>query len=390
MRGRIKGYEADQIIGSHFSRFYTPEDATAAVPMRALEEARRNGRFEAQGWRVSRDGSRFFAHVVIDAIRDGEELVGFAKITRDVTERRDAELLLEQTRRELFQSQALGKLTGGGAHVFNNVLQILRGNLDLLQIRRGDELWSRERLNRAIDAVERGAKFASQLLAFGRRQPLQPVVVNLAAMIRGMDVLLRSALGETVQVETVVAGGLWNTLVDSHQMKNVILNLAVNSRDAMKDGGRLTLELGNALLDDACVCGLTDVNVAQYVMLAATDTGIGMSEDVRDHAFDAFFTTKATGRGTGLGLSTAYGFVRQSGGHIRIYTEQGHGTTIGIYLPRSTATAVEPVLKPGGGMKGGAKPSSSWRTIHVSRQRWSTYSPDSVISCSRRPTLSRR
>ncbi|WP_321858700.1 PAS domain S-box protein [Paraburkholderia tropica] len=353
---RIKGYEAGEIIGSHFSRFYTPEDATKGVPTRALEQARHDGRFEAEGWRVRRDGSRFWAHVIIDAIRDDGELIGFAKVTRDMTERREADRLLEQTRRELFEAQkmeALGKLTGGVAHNFNNVLQVLRGNLELLQGRRCADAWSRERLDRAIGAVEHGAKFAAQLLAFGRRQMLQPVVVNLATMVRGMDDLLRGALGEAVQVETVVASDLWNTLVDPHQVENVILNLAINARDAMKDGGKLTLELGNAVLDEAYVSGLTDVKAGQYVMLAVTDTGSGMSEDVQQHAFDPFFTTKPVGEGNGLGLSMAYGFVKQSGGHIRIYSEPGHGTTIRIYLPRSMAHAVEPVARPDSGLTRG-------------------------------------
>jgi len=356
---RIKGYEADEIIGSHFSRFYTEQDAKAGLPMRGLEQARRDGRFEAEGWRVRSDGSRFWAHVIIDAIRDDGNLIGFAKITRDVTERREADRLLEQTRHELFQAQkmeALGKLTGGVAHDFNNVLQVLRGNLELLQAWHSGDARSRERLDRAIDAVDHGARFAAQLLAFGRQQPLQPVVVNLAAMIRAMDDLLRGALGETVQVETVAAGGLWNTFVDPHQVENVILNLAINARDAMKEGGKLTLELGNALLDDTYVAGLTDVKAGQYVMLAVTDTGSGMSEDVQQHAFDPFFTTKPVGQGSGLGLSMAYGFVKQSGGHIRIYSEPGHGTTVRIYLPRSTARAVESVTKPpSGGVKGGTE-----------------------------------
>lgn len=353
---RIKGYEAGEIIGSHFSRFYAREDADAGLPMRGLEQARRDGRFEAEGWRVRRDGSRFWAHVVIDAIQENGDLIGFAKITRDVTERREADRLLERTQRELFQAQkmeALGKLTGGVAHDFNNVLQVLRGNLELLHSRHGADAWSLERLDRAIDAVEHGARFATQLLAFGRRQILRPVVVNLASTIRGMDDLLRGSLGEAVQVETVVAGGLWNTLVDPNQVENVILNLAINARDAMKDGGKLTLELGNAVLDEAYVSGLPDVKAGQYVMLAVTDTGSGMSEDVRQHAFDPFFTTKPVGVGNGLGLSTAYGFVKQSGGHIRIYSEPDHGTTIRIYLPRSTAAAVEPVAKPSGGLKRG-------------------------------------
>jgi PAS domain S-box-containing protein len=356
---RIKGYAAEEIIGSHFSRFYTPEDAATGLPQRGLTAAARDGRFETEGWRVRKDGSRFWAHVVIDAIRDEDgTLAGFAKITRDITERMEANRALEETRTALFQSQkmeAIGKLTGGVAHDFNNVLQVLRGNLELLENRHASDGWTRERLDKAIDAVERGAKLASQLLAFGRRQPLRPVVINLAPAIRGMDDLLRRALGETIEVETVVAGGLWNTIVDIHQLENVILNLAINARDAMPDGGKLTLELANAMLDDHYVAGLPDVPVGQYVMLAVTDTGTGMPPDVLERAFDPFFTTKPEGSGTGLGLSMAYGFVKQSGGHIRIYSEIGHGTTVKIYLPRSTETAVEPPARPSVRLLGGTE-----------------------------------
>ncbi|WP_233856935.1 hybrid sensor histidine kinase/response regulator [Paraburkholderia sp. HD33-4] len=341
---RIKGYTESEIIGSHFSRFYTPEDVAAGVPSRGLETARREGRFEAEGWRVRRGGSRFFAHVVIDAIYEDNELVGFAKITRDITERRRASELLEQTTAALVQAQrmeALGKLTGGVAHDFNNVLQVMRGNLELLQSRYGGDAWSAERLGNALDAVDRGAKLASQLLAFGRQQPLAPVVINPARQLHSLDDLLRRALGETIEVESMVAGGLWNTIVDPHQFENVILNLAINARDAMPDGGKLTLELANATLDDEYVSSLPDVAHGQYVMLAVTDTGTGMSREVMERAFDPFFSTKAVGQGTGLGLSMAYGFVKQSGGHIQLYSEVGEGTTVKVYLPRSTGTPLE-------------------------------------------------
>ncbi|WP_062608047.1 hybrid sensor histidine kinase/response regulator [Caballeronia calidae] len=343
---RIKGYRSDEIIGSHFSRFYTPEDAASGLPQRGLAIAAREGRFEAEGWRVRKDGKRFWAHVVIDAIRDDAgTLVGFAKITRDITERMEASRVLEETRKALFQSQkmeAVGKLTGGVAHDFNNVLQVLRGNLELLDTRHHRDAWTRDRITKAIEAVERGSKLASQLLAFGRQQPLQPVIINLAAALRGMDDLLRRALGETVRVETVVAGGLWNTSVDIHQLENVILNLAINARDAMPQGGKLTMELSNAMLDDEYVASELEVTAGQYVLLAVTDTGTGMAQDVLERAFDPFFSTKTEGQGTGLGLSMAYGFVKQTGGHIKIYSEVGHGTSVKIYLPRSTGQAVEP------------------------------------------------
>ncbi|CAH2913727.1 MAG: Sensory box histidine kinase/response regulator [uncultured Paraburkholderia sp.] len=346
----IKGYVAEEIVGSHFSRFFTPDDVAAREPQRELTAAARDGRYETEGWRVRKDGTPFWAHVVIDAIRDENgALAGFAKITRDVTTRMEADRILEETRKALFQSQkmeAVGKLTGGVAHDFNNVLQVLRGNLELLESRHGRDVWTRERLDRAADAVDRGAKLASQLLAFARRQPLQPVVINPAPALRRMDDLLRRAIGEDIEVETIVAGGLWNTLVDIHQLENVILNLAINARDAMPDGGKLTIELANAMLDDHYAAGLPDVPAGQYVMLAVTDTGTGMPPDVLERAFDPFFTTKPEGAGTGLGLSMAYGFIKQSGGHIRIYGEIGHGTTVKIYLPRSTETAIEPPPRP--------------------------------------------
>ncbi|WP_175160417.1 hybrid sensor histidine kinase/response regulator [Paraburkholderia fynbosensis] len=355
---RIKGYAENEIVGSHFSRFYTPEDVAAGVPFRGLDTARREGRFEAEGWRVRSDGSRFFAHVVIDAIHENGELVGFAKITRDITERRRASEQLEQTQKALFQAQkmeALGKLTGGVAHDFNNVLQVMRGNLELLESRHGRDDWSAERLGNALDAVDRGAKLASQLLAFGRQQPLEPVVINPARQLQALDDLLRRVLGERVEIESVVAGGLWNTIADPHQLENVILNLAINARDAMPDGGKLTLELANATLDDEYVLALADVSAGQYVMLAVTDAGTGMSREVMERAFDPFFSTKPEGRGTGLGLSMAYGFVKQSGGHIRLYSEVGEGTTVKIYLPRSTGTAVEARRSTGGVLKHGSE-----------------------------------
>ncbi|MBB5468002.1 PAS domain S-box-containing protein [Paraburkholderia sp. CI2] len=342
---RIKGYEASEVLGTHFRRFYTAEEAAQGLPEHGLHTAATEGRFETEGWRVRKDGSRFWANIVIDAIRDEEgTLVGFAKITRDVTERKTAQEQLEKARAALLQSQkmeALGKLTGGVAHDFNNVLQVLRGNLELLEGRHGRDAWTRERLYKAIDAVEHGANLASQLLAFGRRQALQPIVVNLAVMLRSMDDLLRRALGEVIEVETVIAGGLWNTLVDPNHLENVVLNLAINARDAMPEGGKLTLELSNAMLDEHYSALAADVREGQYVLLAITDTGTGMTRDVLERAFEPFFTTKPEGQGTGLGLSMAYGFIKQSGGHVRIYSEPGHGTTVKIYLPRSMEKAVD-------------------------------------------------
>jgi signal transduction histidine kinase/DNA-binding response OmpR family regulator len=251
---------------------------------------------------------------------------------------------LEKAHAQLRQSQkleAIGQLTGGVAHDFNNVLQVIAGNLQLLQMSLAGNPEAQRRLEAAAFAADRGAKLSSQLLAFARRHPLQPASTNIGRVLRGMDDLLRRALGESVQIETVVAGGLWTTLVDPHQLENVILNLAINARDAMKGDGRLTLELNNAMLDDNYVLHEPEVAPGQYVMLAISDTGCGMPPDVIARAFEPFFTTKREGEGTGLGLSMAYGFVKQSNGHIRIYSEVGSGTTIKIYLPRSMQPEVE-------------------------------------------------
>jgi PAS domain S-box-containing protein len=356
---RIKGYSDKEILGAHFSRFYTEEDIAAGEPQRALAIAEQEGKYEREGWRVRRDGSRFFAHVLISSIRDDDgNLVGFATVTRDITERQKASELLEQARARLFQSQkleAVGKLTGGVAHDFNNVLQIIGGNLQLLRPRISTDAQATKHLENAIEGVERGAKISSQLLAFARRQPLQPVVVNLARLVRGMDDLLRGALGGSIQIETVVAGGLWNTMVDPHQLENVILNVALNARDAMKDGGKLTIEIGNSMLDDQYTLFEPDVPAGQYVMLAISDTGTGMASDVMEQAFEPFFTTKPEGEGTGLGLSMAHGLVKQSGGHIKIYSEVGHGTTIKIYLPRSFQAEAELPVRLKGPVIGGTE-----------------------------------
>jgi signal transduction histidine kinase/DNA-binding response OmpR family regulator len=245
---------------------------------------------------------------------------------------------LRESQASLLQAQkmeAVGKLTGGVAHDFNNVLQIISGNLHLLQAALPPEAVTQRRLSSATAAVERGAKLSSQLLSFARRQPLDPRVVNPGRLVRNMDELLRHALGEHIGIETIIAGGLWNTFVDPHHLENVILNLAINARDAMGGEGKLTIEAGNAMLDDRYALLHPEVNPGQYVMLAVTDTGSGMSAHVEARAFEPFFTTKPEGQGTGLGLSMAYGFVKQSGGHIKIYTEPLLGTSIKIYLPRS-------------------------------------------------------
>jgi PAS domain S-box-containing protein len=355
----IKGYTADEIVGRHFSCFYAPEDKEALKPQQALEIAAATGKFEAEGWRVRKDGTRFWAHVVIDAIHDDDDnLIGFAKITRDVTEKRNAEKDLEIAREALIRSQKLesiGKLTGGVAHDFNNILQVISGNLQLLQSHVVGNEVATKRVESAIGAVDRGSKLSSQLLAFARRQPLQPAVIHPPGIIRGLDDMLKRALGETIAVETVVAAGIWNTTADPHQLENVLLNLAINARDAMPDGGKLTIEIGNAMLDDDYVAANREAQAGQYVVFAVSDTGCGMTREVLEKACDPFFTTKREGQGTGLGLSMAYGFVKQSSGHFKIYSEPGHGTTIRMYFPRSLEQEAEVVSCLTGPVTGGSE-----------------------------------
>lgn len=270
--------------------------------------------------------------------RDGA-VVAIVPEAVDVTERHQAEERLRQAQK----MEAVGQLTGGVAHDFNNLLQVISANLHLVsRLTHADEKVM-QRLASATDAVRRGAKLASQLLAFGRRQALAPRVVNVGRFIHGIEDLVRRSIGEGVEVEAIVSAGLWNTFVDPTQIENALLNLAINARDAMDGNGRLTIEVGNAFLDDDYVRGQLDVKPGQYVMLAVSDTGCGMTPQVLAQVFQPFFSTKPTGSGTGLGLSMVYGFMRQSGGHVKIYSEPGHGTTVKLYLPRAHegADAVE-------------------------------------------------
>jgi PAS domain S-box-containing protein len=328
---RLKGYTAAEILGQHFSRFYTDEDRAAELPWRFLDQAATHGKFEGEGWRVRKDGSRFWANVVIHAIREAGQLLGFAKVTRDLTERRQAEEQLRQAQK----MEAIGQLTGGIAHDFNNLLTVISGNLETLQRRlraRAEDGLDRY-VASALQGASRAALLTNQLLAFSRRQPLEPATISVNALVTRTAELLRRTLPEAIAMETVLAAGVWNTFVDANQLENTLLNLAVNARDAMPDGGRLTIEAANTYLD-ARYAALADVPPGQYVGVFVSDTGTGMTPDTVARAFEPFFTTKEFGRGTGLGLSQVYGFVRQSGGHVKIYSEPGAGTTVKIYLPR--------------------------------------------------------
>jgi PAS domain S-box-containing protein len=339
---RTKGYSREEIVGRHFSVFYTPEDRTAEIPAKALRAALETGKFEAEGWRVRQDGSRFWASVVINAIKDADgRVLGFAKVTRDLTERRAA----DERARQAQKMESVGQLTGGVAHDFNNLLTIIIGNLETLQRNLSVPALDVDRLQRSAENAMRGARRAEslthRLLAFSRQQPLDPKPIDVARLITGMSDLLRRTLGEQVTIETVLGGNVWRAHADPNQLELAILNLAVNARDAMPAGGKLTLETANVHLDEQYASSQAEVVPGQYVMLAVTDNGSGMTPEVRAKAFDPFFTTKDVGHGTGLGLSQVYGFIKQSRGHVKIYSEVGEGTTIKLYLPRAHAAAAD-------------------------------------------------
>ncbi len=343
---RIKGYTAEEIVGQHFSRFYTEEDRAAGVPARALATARTEGRFEAEGWRVRRDGTRFWASVVIDAIRsDAGEIVGFAKVTRDITERMETQRILRQTQEQLAASQrmeAVGQLSGGIAHDFNNLLMIIQGNLETAQ-RIAATASANAGLQRALGNAMRGAQRAAalthRLLAFSRRQPLDPKLLDVNKYLPGIADFLQRALGEMIQIEVVGAPGLWPVEVDVAQLESTLVNLAINSRDAMPNGGKLTVEAMNQTLDHGYSRVNPEIAPGQYLLIAVSDTGHGMSQEVLGRVFEPFFTTKEIGQGTGLGLSQVYGFVKQSGGHVKIYSEPGQGTSVKLYFPRAKPSA---------------------------------------------------
>jgi PAS domain S-box-containing protein len=342
---RFKGYAADEILGEHFSRFYSEEDREAGIPRIALETARREGRFEAEGWRIRKDGSRFWASIIIDPIRnESGELIGYAKVTRDLTEKRAIEEQLRQSQK----MEAVGQLTGGLAHDFNNLLTGISGSLEMMQVRmaQGRTAEFDRYFMAAQGAVKRAAALTHRLLAFSRRQTLDPKPTSINRLLSDLEELVRRTVGLGVEVEVVGASGLWSTLVDPNQLENAILNLCINARDAMPNGGRLTIETTNKWIDERAA-RQHDLPVGQYVSVCVTDTGTGMTPEVAGKAFDPFFTTKPLGEGTGLGLSMVYGFARQSGGQIRIYSEVGQGTTMCLYLPRhaeDTPLDDEPML----------------------------------------------
>ncbi|WP_116135373.1 hybrid sensor histidine kinase/response regulator [Trinickia diaoshuihuensis] len=334
---RIKGYQADEIIGQHFSRFYTDEDRRNGVPSAVLARAASTGKFEGEGWRVRKDGTHFWANVLVDAIMGAEgEVIGFAKVTRDLTEKRNVEAQLRQSQK----MEAIGQLTGGIAHDFNNLLQVVIGSLEGLQRRMASLGQTQQAVDmsrfveNALRGADRAANLTRRLLAFSRRQTLDAKPTDVDKLVAGMSELLRRTLGESIAIETVNGAELWRVLVDANQLESALLNLAVNARDAMPAGGKLTIETANCTLDESYVSRFEGLDAGQYAMIAVSDTGSGMTKDVLERAMEPFFTTKEVGHGTGLGLSQVYGFVKQSGGHLRIYSEVGEGTTVKLFLPR--------------------------------------------------------
>jgi len=339
---RIKGYAPQEIIGQHFSKFYTPEDVAAGLPDHGLETARRAGRFEMEGWRVRKDGSRFWANVVIDAIRDDAgQVIGFAKVTRDVTERMEVQKALEQARERLFQSQkleAIGQLTGGIAHDFNNLLMVVIGSLELVQKRMAPDPRIAAMLDNAMMGARRGATLTQRMLAFARRQEVKRESVDLPQLVNGMMGLMQRSLGPTVSILTQYAGVLPKVTADPNQLEAALLNLAVNARDAMPDGGRITLVIEAVT---ASPDGAADVAPGDYVRICVSDTGQGMDAATLAKATEPFFTTKGVGKGTGLGLSMVHGLAAQSGGALRLKSQPGQGTTAEIWLPVETHEACE-------------------------------------------------
>ena len=331
---RIKGYLPNEIIGQHFSRFYSNADQTAGRPARALRLALESGRYEEEGWRVRKDGTFFWASVVIDPIRDDENrLIGFAKITRDITERREAQQEMEKLQLRLAQSQkldALGQLTGGVAHDFNNLLMVITGSLNALKKMVGDDPKALRAVQAIDTASQRGAALTSQLLSFARRQSVNPQTIDVGDSIFSVRDVLDTGLGSAIELQIEADNGIWPITVDRAEFETALVNLVINARDAMPQGGNVTVQAKNVFVDDGVTKG-------DFVAIKVRDTGTGIPDDVLAKIFDPFFTTKPIGKGTGLGLSQVHGFVHQAGGTIAVDSELGKGTSFTVCLPRSTA-----------------------------------------------------
>lgn len=331
---RIKGYTAEEVIGTHFSRFYTPEDVANGAPARGLRIAREEGRFTAEGWRVRKDGSRFHASVVIDPIREGGELIGYAKVTRDTTERFQHEERLDVARDALLQSQkleAIGKLTLGLAHDFNNLLNIVINSLELVE-HYTLEPKAKRHLQGAMRAAERGALLTRQLLTFGKGHVLVAERHAVGRIIGEAMDTLRRACRAGVTLEAHLAEDLPEIDVDREHLEAALLNLVSNSRDAMPGGGHIAI---TASLRDCAPPHATDQPASRFVCIEVSDDGEGIATEDLVRVFEPFFTTKDIGKGSGLGLSQVFGFARQSGGFAELKSAPGAGTTVSVCLPVS-------------------------------------------------------
>ncbi|MBQ0743108.1 MAG: PAS domain S-box protein [Pseudomonas sp.] len=331
---KIKGYRPEEVIGRHFSCFYTSEDVAIAKPQTNLELAARAGRAEEEGWRIRKDGTRFMAHVIIDAIRETDgTLTGFAKVTRDITERMETQKALDYAREELLQAQkmeAVGRLTGGVAHDFNNFLTIILISLKMARKRVLDSPDVLRFVDNAIQGAERGASMTQRMLAFSSRQSLQLEVLSLAELVQGMHDLLQRSIGPQVRIRTQTAVALPPVQADAHQLETLLLNLVLNARDAMPEGGDITISTRRSLHEEMPVAGLEDED---WVILEVADVGEGMDTQTLARATEPFFTTKGVGKGTGLGLSMVHGIIEQLGGKLKLHSEPGQGTRAQLWLP---------------------------------------------------------
>ena len=334
---RIKGYLPKEILGEHFSRFYTSEDRESGLPYKALERALREGGWESEGWRVRKDGSQFWAHVVVDRILDESgQVAGFAKVTRDDTKRREAQHELDKARQALFQSQkmeAVGQLTAGVAHDFNNLLMAILGSLELIQKRVPPDPKVASLLDNAIQAADRGAALTKRMLAFARKQELALRPVDIPSTVDRMVTLLRRGMRSNICIGVRFPASMPLAHTDPSQLETALLNLAVNARDAMPQGGDITI--GGRF--ERVGPGDPDLAPGDYICLFVADTGEGMDETTLARAAEPFFTTKGMGKGTGLGLSMVHGLAAQSGGHLSLKSQKGEGTTVELWLPAVTA-----------------------------------------------------
>ena len=330
---RIKGYFANEIIGQHFSRFYTDEDRAAGLPQLALETVRKQGRFEKEAWRVRKGGSRFWAHVIIDPIRDDEgNAIGYAKITRDITERRKAEEELQKAREFSLQAQkleAIGQLTGGIAHDFNNLLMAVLGSLELLRKRLSDDPKSIALLENAAQGAQRGTTLTKRMLAFARNYEMKKEAIDIPTLVHGMKELVERSMGPSFNMEIRFPLSLNPVEADANQLELALLNLSLNARDAMADGGDIILAAREENISAGHRSGL---KAGRYIRLSMTDTGEGMDQETLLKATEPFFTTKGVGKGTGLGLSMVHGFAEQSGGRLILHSQKGSGTTAELLL----------------------------------------------------------